>query len=609
MKLYLRLLRFLRPHLKYFVAALLFMTISAALNGVSLTMVLPFTKIIFEQDISAASDPSRPLEFSRLLDLDKEAFIQLIGGATRTELLERFCILLVILFLLKNIFFYGWSFLIVRVEQGVVRDIRDRLFEHYHRLPIEYFHGRKAGDLISRITNDITLVRGAVANGLSDLIRNSLIAVFCVVLIFAASWKLALAGILVLPPSAALIGILGKKLRRSSRITQEKMAAITTVLQETLSGIRVVKAFAMEKFEIGRFKRYTDDFFKMMVRLTRVGSLAIPLNEMLGVLIGVFIIWFGGREMISGGGLTPDKFFLFLAALFSLMQPLKVLSKVNIDIQQGLAAAVRIFRVLDTEPRIVEKTNAHKLDGFNDVLRFEKVGFKYNDGGFALNDINLELRKGRVMALVGPSGGGKSTIVDLIPRFYDPVAGRITIDGIDLKDVQTDSLRNLLGIVTQETILFNDSIFNNVAYGRGDIDKSIVVRALKAACIYDFIRDLPDGMNAQIGDRGVKLSGGQRQRLAIARALLKDPPILIFDEATSSLDTESEQLITEAISNLLTGRTVILIAHRLSTIRKADIIHVVENGRIVQTGDHDDLLSEGGLYKKLHDLQFEDAGA
>ncbi len=607
MKLYLRLLKFLRPHLKFFIVALVFMTISAGLSGVSITMVVPFTMIIFEQDMPSEEVASQPIDYSKLRKLDKETFVRIIGGKTKIELLERFCILLIILFSIKNVFLYGWSFLIVRVEQGVVRDLRDVLFEHYHRLPLEYFHGRRAGELISRITNDITLVRGAVANGLSDLLKNLLLAVVFLVLIFVASWKLALAGILVMPPSAALIGILGKKLRRSSRITQEKMASITTVLQETMSGIRVVKAFAMEKFEIGRFKKFTYDFFRTMVRLTRVGSLAIPLNEMLGVMIGVFIIWFGGRQILEGTGLTADRFFLFLVAMFSLMQPLKVISRVNIDIQQGLAAATRIFAVLDTEPKIIDRPGAGRLDGLNDALRFENVSFKYNNDGFVLENINLELKKGQVMALVGPSGGGKSTIVDLIPRFYDPISGRVTIDGIDLKDINMESLRNLLGIVTQETILFNDTIFNNVAYGRGDIDKSIVERALKAACIYDFIEGLPDGLDTEIGDRGVKLSGGQRQRLAIARALLKDPPILIFDEATSSLDTESEQLITEAISNLLSGRTVILIAHRLSTIREADIIHVVEDGKIVQTGDHNDLLNEGGLYKKLHDLQFEDA--
>jgi subfamily B ATP-binding cassette protein MsbA len=579
----------------------------AGMSGVSVTMVIPFINIVFEQDVASQIVESEPIDYSKLMELDKETFLRVIGGDTRIEMLGRFCLLLLCLFLIKNIFLYGRSFLIVRVEQGVIRDLRDRLFFHYQILPLEYFHGHRAGELISRITNDITLVRGAVANGLSDLLKNLFLSIVFMVLIFIASWKMALAGILVLPPSIGLIGILGKKLKKSSRITQEKMASITTVLQETISGIRVVKAFAMERFELGRFKRFTNDFSRTMVRLTRIGSLGIPLTEMLGVAAGTLIIWYGGRQVLSGE-LTADRFFLFLVAMFSLMDPVKVLARVNIDIQQGLAAAGRIFDILDTVPKIVEAKSPVVLKEFNDGIRFENVSFNYSSGGFRLQDINFELLKGQVMALVGPSGGGKSTIVDLIPRFYDPVSGRVTIDGIDLKNIETRSLRNLLGIVTQEIILFNDTIYNNVAYGQENIGRGAVERALEAACALDFVREMPEGLDTYIGDRGVKLSGGQRQRLAIARALLKDPPILIFDEATSSLDSESEQLITQAISNLLSGRTVILIAHRLSTIRKADVILVIENGQIVQAGDHSDLLSEGGLYKKLHDLQFEDAG-
>ncbi len=607
MKLYWRLLRSLKPHLRYFIVAALLSMLYAGMSGVSVTMVIPFINIVFEQDVASQIVESGPIDYSKLLELDKETFLRVIGGDTRIEMLGRFCLLLLFLFLIKNIFLYGRSFLIVRVEQGVIRDLRDRLFFHYQILPLEYFHGHRAGELISRITNDITLVRGAVANGLSDLLKNLFLSIVFMILIFIASWKMALAGILVLPPSIGLIGILGKKLKKSSRITQEKMASITTVLQETISGIRVVKAFAMERFELGRFKRFTNDFFKTMVRLTRIGSLGIPLTEMLGVAAGTLIIWYGGRQVLSGE-LTADRFFLFLVAMFSLMDPVKVLARVNIDIQQGLAAAGRIFDILDTVPKIVEAKSPVVLKEFNDGIRFENVSFNYSSGGFRLQDINFELLKGQVMALVGPSGGGKSTIVDLIPRFYDPVSGRVTIDGIDLKNIGTRSLRNLLGIVTQEIILFNDTIYNNVAYGQENIGREVVERALEAACALDFVREMPEGLDTYIGDRGVKLSGGQRQRLAIARALLKDPPILIFDEATSSLDSESEQLITQAISNLLSGRTVILIAHRLSTIRKADVILVIENGQIVQAGGHSELLSEGGLYKKLHDLQFEDAG-
>jgi subfamily B ATP-binding cassette protein MsbA len=605
MKLYWRLLQFMKPHLKFFLTAIVFGMLFAGMSGVSITMVVPFTKIIFEQDIDSFLQ-SRPIDYSKLLDLDKETFIQVIGGDTKVERLGRFCVGLLIIFLIKNIFLYCWSFLIVRVEQGVIRDIRDRLFDHYHSLPLEFFHSRRAGELISRITNDITLVRGAIANGLSDLFKNFFLAIIFLYLIFAAAWKLALLGMIVMPPSIYIISILGRRVKVNSAITQEKLASITSVLQETVSGIRVVKAFAMEKFEIGRFKKYTNDFFRTMVRLTRIGSLGIPLTEMLGVIVGVFILWYSGKQILMGSGLTADRFFLFLVAIFSLMQPIKVLSRVNIDIQQGLAAADRIFKVLDTRPRIVESPRSIELPGFENSLRFESVGFSYNSDGFALRNINIELKKGQVMALAGPSGGGKSTIVDLIPRFYDPTSGRVTIDGYDLKEVKLDSLRNLMGIVTQEIILFNDTIYNNVAYGRSDIGEEAVHRVLQAACADDFVGEMPEGIHTMIGDRGVKLSGGQRQRIAIARALLKDPPILIFDEATSALDSESERLITRAIANLFSGRTVIIIAHRLSTIRKADIIHVVEDGRIVQTGGHEELLSEGGLYKKLHDLQYQD---
>lgn len=607
MRLYWRLLKFMKPHLKFFLTAIVFGMLFAAMSGASLTMVVPFTKIIFEQDIDSGAQVES-IDYSKLLKLDKETFVRVIGGDTKMERLGRFCIGLLLIFFIKNIFLYCWSFLIVRVEQGVIRDIRDRLFAHYHSLPLEYFHSHRAGELISRITNDITLVRGAIANGLSDLFKNLFLAIIFLYLVFAAAWKLALLGMIVMPPSIYIISLLGRRVKVNSAITQEKLASITSVLQETVSGIRVVKAFAMEKFEIGRFRKHTNDFFRTMVRLTRIGSLGIPLTEMLGVTVGVFILWYSGRQILMGTGLTADKFFLFLVAIFSLMQPIKVLSRVNIDIQQGLAAAERIFRVLDSKPKIVESPDPIVLRSFEDSIRYENVRFSYNSEGFALQDINIELKKGQVMALAGPSGGGKSTIVDLIPRFYDPAAGRVTIDGHDLKEVNLESLRSLMGIVTQEIILFNDTVYNNVAYGRSDIGEEAVGRVLEAACARDFIEEMPDGLHTMIGDRGVKLSGGQRQRIAIARALLKDPPILIFDEATSSLDTESELLITQAISNLFSGRTVIIIAHRLSTIRKADIIHVIEDGRIVQTGGHQDLLKKGGLYKKLHDLQYQDMG-
>jgi ATP-binding cassette, subfamily B, bacterial MsbA len=606
MKLYWRLLKYLKPHLHHFILAVICGSVFAALSGVSLTMVIPFLNIIFKSDIISPQIQQQPIDFSKLMNLDKEAFISILGGASKQEILVRFCIFLILIFAIKNIFLYAWSYFIVKVEQGVIRDMRDELFEYYQKLPLEFFHGHKTGELISRITNDIMLVRGAIANGLSELIKNVMQTIVFAVLVFIASWKMAIATILIMPPSILVISWFGKTVKSNSKATQEKMGLITTTLQETVSGIRVVKAFAMEKFEINRFKKFSYDYFKTMVRLIRIGSLAPPMTEMLGVIAGAAILWYGGSEILSGHGLTADRFFLFLVAMFALMQPVKVLSRVNIDIQQGLAAGERIFQILDTKPKIVEIEKPIKIAKFDNSIRFEKVNFDYGAGGFNLVDIDFEIKKGQVVALAGPSGGGKSTIVDLIPRFYDTTSGKISIDGTDLRHFEIASLRRMLGIVTQETILFNDTVYNNVAYGQSSIGKDAVERALDAACALDFVREMPQGLDTIIGDRGVKLSGGQRQRLAIARALLKDPPILIFDEATSALDTESEQLITRAISNLLSGRTVIIIAHRLSTIRKADLILVVENGKIVETGDHSDLIVEGGLYKRLYDLQFQD---
>ena len=424
MKLYLRLLRYLRPHLKHYIIAIIFGTLFAAMSGVSLTMIVPFTKIIFEQDISSQQVNSGPIDYSKLLKLDKETFVRLLGGNDRVERLGRFCILLIIIFMIKNIFLYIWSYLIIKVEQGVVLDLRNELFEHYHKLPLEFFHGHKAGELISRITNDITLVRGAVANGLSDLLKNILLSIVFLVVVFVASWKMALATILIMPPSILLISVFGKALRSNSVTTQQKMASITSVLQETVSGIRVVKAFAMEKFELSRFKKFTGDYFKTMVRLTRIGSLAIPMTEMLGVAAGTAILWYGGRQILTGTGLTADRFFLFLIAMFSLMQPVKVLSRVNIDIQQGLAAGERIFQIIDTKPKIMEKDNPYALTAFSDSIRFDHVHFYYNEGGFELDDIDFEVKKGQVIALAGPSGGGSRPAAAATGRWSGPRSSR-----------------------------------------------------------------------------------------------------------------------------------------------------------------------------------------
>jgi len=605
-KLYWRLLRYIRPHLLYFIPAITCMFLFSFSSGVSLTTIVPITQLIFESADQVESSPASDYvpTFKELRAFDKKAVLAFIGGKTRLEILARVCVLMVLVFLIKNLFWYGQSFLIVRVEQGVIRDVRNDVYRKYHQLPLSFFHGRRAGELISRIANDVVLVRGAVSNGLSDLVRNGFNFIFFLALALLASWRMALASLIILPPAVILISLLSKRLRANSAVSQQKMASVTSVLQETVSGIRVVKGFNMEKFELSKFKRFAEDYFRTMVKITRIGSLSIPLTEILGVTAGAVILWYGGRQILGGGGLTTSTFILFLLASFSMMDPVKKLSQVNIDIQQGLAAARRIFEILDTPEIILEKPGARLLHGFNESIEYKNVSFAYDTGNFALQNINIKLARGGILALVGPSGGGKSTIVDLLPRFYDVKSGLITIDGIDIRDVTIRSLRALMGIVTQEVILFNDTIANNIAYGREDYSLDRVKDVARAAFADDFIEQLSQGYDTIIGDRGVKLSGGQRQRLSIARALYKDPPILIFDEATSSLDTQSEILIQKAIDNLLSGRTVIVIAHRLSTIRNADRILVIDQGRIIEEGSHNSLVAGNGLYKKLYDMQF-----
>jgi len=523
--------------------------------------------------------------------------------------LNRICLTLLIVFLLKNIFDYLQSVLTVWVEQAVVRDLRNEVYAHLHQLSLSFFHTRRTGALLSRLTNDIALVRGALAAGFSNLIKSGLLLIVCLFWIFFTSWRLALVSLLVVPPSVALIVWLGKKLRRRSTITQERMADLNSILQETLTGIRLVKAFSMEEFEKKKFAASAESYFRSFVKQRRLGAMASPLSEYLGVVAATTVLWYGGHEILLQRALEPQQFFIFLFAMLQLMNPLKSLSNVNATIQEGLAAAVRIFRLLDTKPTVASLPNARLAGGVRDAIDFQGVSFRYGSGPDVLHDISFRVRAGEVIALVGPSGAGKSTLVDLVARFYDPTEGGILLDGVDLKEYDIASLRRMMGVVTQESILFNDTVWNNIAYGVPDADEESVRRAARAANAERFILDMPEGYQTKIGDRGVLLSGGERQRLAIARAIFKNPSLLLLDEATSSLDSESELLVQEALEALFQGRTVFVIAHRLSTIQRADRILVLDEGRIVQTGTHGELVALPGLYQKLHRLQFRLAEA
>lgn len=524
----------------------------------------------------------------------------------KTDVLLRICLIIVLAFFLKNLFGYLQGNLMAYVEFAAMKDLRDEAYKHLHKLPMSYFKKEKVGNLISRFTNDVSIVQSSISATFSNLIKEPLTILVFLFIAISISWKLTLFAFLILPFSMGIIAWIGLKLRHQSGKLQAKLADITSVLQETISGVKVVKAFGMEEYENKRFTDETRSFFRLVVRIVLVRNSSSPLTEFLSVIVGAFIIYYGGLLVIEDNSLSASQFLGFLFAIFQMMPPIKELSSVNNRIQEASAAADRIFEILDTQPSIKDSDNALELLNFEKSISFVNVSFKYEDSeDWVLKDISFEANKGEIIAFVGPSGGGKSTLVDLIPRFYDPTFGKILIDGRDIRDFTLKSLRAKMGIVTQETFLFNTTIRENIAYGLTDCPEEKIIEAAKTANAHNFIIDMPNGYDTIIGERGIKLSGGQRQRLTIARALLKNPEIMIFDEATSALDNESEILVQEAIERLMKNRTTFVIAHRLSTIRNADKIIVIDRGQIVQIGSHEELVQqEGKLYKKLYEMQF-----
>jgi subfamily B ATP-binding cassette protein MsbA len=486
-----------------------------------------------------------------------------------------------------------------------VTDLRNDLYRHIHQLPLAYFTNERTGNLISRIMNDVSVVNSGISATFNTLIKEPMLVIVYLAITLMLSWKLTLMAFIVFPLVLLIISLIGRRVHKESGMVQERIADLTSVLHETISGVKVVKAFGMEEFENRKFAEKGYAYLRTVLRVTQVRNLASPSTEFLSALAGGVIIWYGGLQVLGHESMRASEFLGFLFALFQLMPPIKELSTVNNRVQEATAAGKRVFEILDTEPNIRDVPGAVKLPGFREHLEFRDVSFRYEAGDLVLADISFSIRKGEVIAVVGPSGAGKSTLVDLVPRFYDPTSGAILIDGVDLRTAELKSLRELIGIVTQETILFNDTVRNNIAYGLEHCSLERVVMAAKAANAHNFISEMPSGYDSVIGERGVKISGGERQRLSLARAILKNPPILILDEATSALDTESEILVQEAIEHLMAGRTSIVIAHRLSTIKHADRILVIEAGRIVETGRHDDLVqNEHGLYRKLYQLQF-----
>jgi subfamily B ATP-binding cassette protein MsbA len=512
---------------------------------------------------------------------------------------------LLLVFFVKGLFYFMYSFLLEKVGQSVIRDLRNRVYAHLNALPLSFFHRTPTGELISRIINDVSMLQGAVSHALIHLLRDFFSVLGLLAVIFYMDWRLALVSLVFLPMAAVPIVVFGRKFRRISTNYQTRIGEATNQLHETIAGMRIVKAFGMEDAEKQRFSNTMQDVMDIQMSETRYRCLAHPLVEFMGGIGMALIIWFGGMQVLQGNS-TPGTFMSFLTALIMLYEPVKGVTRINATIQQGLAAAMRIFDLLDIEPDIREARNAIDLKPFSESIALARVGFAYDPGQPVLRDLDLRVRKGEVLAVVGPSGGGKTTLANLIPRFYDVTEGTLCIDGVDIRRVSLRSLRRQLALVTQQTILFNDTVRSNIAYGSQDCTDEEIVEAARAAYALDFILALPQGFDTIIGESGARLSGGQQQRLSIARALLKDAPILILDEATSSLDAESEREVQRALENLMENRTTIVIAHRLSTIKNADRIIVLKEGRLVEEGTHSELLARGGEYSGLYRLQFAD---
>ncbi len=606
----LRLLRRVCRHGPLLATALVFTALYAVVSGVSLGMVLPFVDLLFSGGQATpvvVPEGAGALDQLRA-DVQARAAEWFFAGEPRAAL-ARICGFLVLAFALKGILGFFLAVFNVTLEERVLKDLRDDLFVHLQRLSMGWFAGRRAGELLSRATNDVAVVRKAVSSMYRTLPRDALLVVVYLAVVFVASWRLALLCLVVFPVLAAIIGVIGRKIRKHSSRAQARMGDLSSVFQENISGIRVVKAFGGGEFAIRRFRDVTDRYVTSVVRLRRIASLASPAAEMMGAIGAVIVLWAGGNQVLSGTGLSAPWFIIFLAAMVSLMQPVRGLTQIHTHLEEGDAAAQRIFEILDTEPVIRDRPKAGELREFRDAIRFENVSFGYEEEVPVLDQVSFEVKRGQVVALVGPSGAGKSTLVDMIPRFHDPVEGRVTLDGTDLRDLRIASLRGRLGIVTQETILFHETIRANIAFADPDPDEERLIAAAKAANAHEFIVQAPRGYDTVIGDRGLRLSGGERQRLSIARAIYRNPEILIFDEATSSLDTESEAKVQEAIDRLMEGRTAVVIAHRLSTIRHADRIIVLERGRVVETGRHEELVERGGVYARLAGATFKDAGS
>ncbi len=603
MKSLLKIFRYVIPYWRFALLNILFNLLAALFSLVTFTMVIPFLGLLFGTIKPVNYAPALTLNTQSISDNFFYMMNNIILQHGKSQALLYICIAVVILFFTKNLFRYLAMFFIAPLRNGMVKDLRNDLFKKLLILPLSYYSEQRKGDIITRITGDVQEIEWSVMSSIVMIFRDPLTIMIFVASLFVISFKLTLFMLILIPLTAIIVGGIGKSLRRSSRKVQKKMGEMVSTIEETLSGLRILKAFNVLDFSAKRFVKLNSYYTKKANTVYRKRDAASPVSEFLGAIVMVIIMWFGGSLVLGkSGNVSAEEFIAYMVIFSQIIPPSKSFTDAVYSIQKGKASIERVQELLQAEEIIEEAPDALSISEFNKCIEFRNVSFSYQKE-YVLRNINLRIDKGKTIALVGHSGAGKTTIVDLIPRFYDCTEGEILIDGIPIKRLKIDHLRNLLGIVPQESVLFNESVQNNIALGQPNISEYSVIEAAKIANAHEFIMQLEQNYQTNIGDRGNKLSGGQCQRLNIARAVLKNPPILILDEATSSLDTESERLVQDALQNIMQNRTSIIIAHRLSTIQHADEIIVLENGEIVERGTHSELISQNSVYKKLCEMQ------
>jgi ABC-type multidrug transport system fused ATPase/permease subunit len=605
--MYLRILKLIKPYWAQISAGVGFSIINVFFHSLTLWLSASFITTIFsnpeETVVSSTDQLTQGIDLNeRLKQFTQEHFF----SGTPLEALGTLALVILFSYFVKSIAYYANKLFTGHVQAKVVQDLRTKLYRHFLAQPLSFFQNRRSGDLISLAMNDVLKVNQALATTFHPLVIEPLYIIAYLSILFIINWELTLISILIIPVTTLFIAVISKSIRRKVVRVQAQLGEVTSRYSETISGIRIIKAFVNERNEEKRFGQEAQKLYRLMFRQIVLQSLSLPVTEMLGVAMAVTLLWLGGAQVLEYETISSSDFLRFIIILFALYQPIRNLAKVNINIQTGVAAGGRVFEILDVEPTIRDDRDSQELTGFEEKIQFENVTFAYDNSELqTIKSLNTTISKGEVVALVGPSGAGKTTVVDLIPRFHDINEGTISFDGKDIRKLTRASIRKQIGIVSQETILFNDTVYNNISYGMQS-DQSQVEEAARKANAHEFIMGMGEQYESMLGEHGARLSGGQKQRIAIARALLKDPAILILDEATSALDTESEKAVQSAIETLMKGRTVIVIAHRLSTILNADKILVMDQGKIVEQGNHDSLRKAGGVYEKLYRLQFAD---